>query len=78
METYTLTLVKKAQHGKLTVRAQIPVHGEGDTYVVTIAVRQQAAQPPSAQTLDELYGALAGTPIPEILTDLLLETRDEM
>lgn len=79
MEIQHVTLVAKAHDGKITVRTEIPVSDEADTYVVTIAVAPQppvSPQPP--QTLDELYGELMDTPLPEITTDPLPEERDEM
>lgn len=79
VETQHITLVTKAHNGKITVRTEIPVSDEADTYLVTIAV---APQPPASsqpsQTLDQLYGALADTPLPEITTDPLPEERDEV
>lgn len=79
VETQHITLVTKAHNGTITVRTEIPVSDEADTYLVTIAV---APQPPASsqpsQTLDQLYGALADTPLPEITTDPLPEERDEV
>ena len=79
METKQITLVTKAHDGKITVRTEIPVSDETDTYIVTIAVAPQASallQRP--QTLDELYGALADARLPEITTDPLPKQRDEL
>lgn len=76
METQHVTLVTNAHNGKLTLRMEIPVSGDADTYVVTIAIAPQPPVPP--QTLDQLYGALADAPLPEITTDPLPEPRDEM
>lgn len=79
METKHITLVTKAHNGKVTVCTEIPVSDEADTYVVTIAVAPQApALLQRPQTLDQLYGALADAPLPEITTDPLPEQRDEV
>ncbi len=72
METQHITIVAKAHNGKVTIHTDIPVSGTDETYVVTIAVA------PQSPTLDELYGALADTPLPEIPSDLLPEQRDEL
>jgi len=76
METQYITLVAEAHDGKVTIRTEIPVSDANGTYVVTIAVSPQ----PSAQSqaLDQLYGALADTPMPEVNGDPLSEHRDEM
>lgn len=79
METQQVTLVTRAHDGKVTVHADIPVSGDADTYVVTIEVAPQtSATAPASPTLDELYGALADTPLPEIDDDPLPESRDEV
>lgn len=81
METQHVTLVARAHNGKITVRAEIPVPDGADTYLVTIAVAPQPQEQVSDhahQALDQLYGALADTPLPEITDDPYPEARDEM
>lgn len=72
METQYVTLVAKAHAGSIAIHTDIPVSGDADTYIVTIAVA------PQPQTLDQLYGALSDTPLPEITTGPLPEQRDEV
>ena len=72
MEAQHITIVTKAHDGKVTIRTEVPVTGDDETYIVTIAVA------PQAKSLDELYGALADAPIPEITRDALPEQRDEL
>lgn len=81
METQHITLVAKAQNGKITVHAEIPAPDGAGTYLVTISITPQ----PSAETpkhpshaLDSLYGALADTPLPEITEDPHPEARDDV
>jgi hypothetical protein len=76
MEIQHLTLVTAAHNGKVTIRTEIPVSDADGTYVVTIAVSPQCST--QSQALDQLYGALADTPMPEITSDPLPEQRDEM
>jgi hypothetical protein len=76
METQRIKLVAKAHEGHITIHAEIPVSGEADTYVVNIDVEPQPHAPPL--TIDELYGVLRDTPMPEIMADPLPEPRDEM
>jgi hypothetical protein len=76
METQYITLVTKAQNGKITVRAEIPVPDGADTYLVTIGITPQPSAETPTHTLDALYGALADTPLPEITEDPYPETRD--
>ncbi len=79
METTQITLVTKAQNGKVTVHTEIPVSDDAETYIVTIAVAPQPSSPlESALRLDQLYGALEHAPLPEITTDPLPERRDEL
>jgi len=72
-----VVLILKSHDGKVTIHTEIPVSGEADVYVVTVAVvprlSTQAAQ---SQTLDNLYGALKDAPLPEIISDPLPEQRD--
>ena len=75
MDTQHITFVAKAHEGSITVHEQISVSGDADTYIVNIEVTPQTKTP---QTLDELYGALSDTPMPEITTDPLPEQRDEV
>lgn len=76
MTTQHITLLAKAHAGSITVHTEIPVADEAETYVVTIEVAPQLHAPP--QTLDELYGTLRDTPLPEITDDPLPESRDEV
>jgi hypothetical protein len=78
MDTQHVTLVAEAHDGKVTVQAEIPVAGDADTYLVTIAVEPQHKANSASKTLDALYGALSDAPIPEIERDLLPEQRDEL
>ena len=71
-----ITLVAKAHDGSITVHTEIPVSGDADTYVVTIEVAPQPRTFP--KSLDELYGALSDTPLPESIDDPLPEQRDEL
>ncbi len=81
MQTQHITLLAKAQNGKITVRAEILVSDGAETYLVTIAITPQppaeAANHPD-HALDSLYGALADTLLPEITADPHPETRDDM
>ncbi len=63
MKTQRIKLVAKAHEGHITIHAEIPVSGDADTYVVNIDVEPQPKTLP--RTLDELYGVLADTPLPE-------------
>ncbi len=76
MELRHLTLITKPNNGKITISAEILVTGDDDEYVVTIDVVPHAPAP--SQTLDDLYGALADCPLPEIVTDLSPEQRDDI
>ena len=58
MEAQHITIVAKAHDGKVSIHTEVPVTDD-DTYVVTIAIT------PQSHALDELYGALEDTPIPE-------------
>ncbi len=80
-DTQHLTLTAKAHDGKVTIRAEIPVSGEAEDYLVTIVVSPQLPEHPATQpapTLDQLYGALADSPLPEITDDPMPESRDEL
>jgi len=80
-DTQQLTLMAKSHDGKVSIRAEIPVSGEAEDYLVTIVVAPHFPEHPATQpapTLDQLYGALADTPLPEITDDPLPESRDEM
>lgn len=73
-DTKQITLTTRARNGKVSVHADIAVSGEDRDYIVTIAVtpsspEHAAVLPP--KTLDELYGALADTPLPEITDHLM-------
>ncbi|HET9979119.1 MAG TPA: hypothetical protein VFQ32_01645 [Ktedonobacterales bacterium] len=63
MEPQRIKLVAKAHEGHITIHAEIAVSGDADTCVVKIDVEPQPKTPP--RTLDELYGLLADTPLPE-------------
>lgn len=76
METHRIKILAKAHGGHITIRAEIPVSGDADTYEVNIDVAPQPKKP--SLTLDQLYGALSDTPMSEIVTDPLPEHRDEM
>ncbi len=71
MEAQHITIVAKAHGGKVSIHTEVPVTDD-DTYVVTIAVT------PQSHALDDLYGALADSPLPEIVSDALPEQRDEL
>jgi hypothetical protein len=65
-----ITLIAEAHAGKVTVSADVPVPSETGTYVVTIAVTPKSEGQPAAdaqRALDDLYGALADAPMPEIM-----------
>jgi len=76
MTTQHITLLAKAHGGSITIHTEIPVTDDAETYVVTIDVAPQPRTPP--QTLDQLYGALGDTPLPEITAAPLPEQRDEV
>ncbi len=79
--TTQITLTAKAHNGKVSVHADIPVSGDADEYLVSIAVTPRLPErsaPQLVSTLDHLYGALADTPLPEISDDSLPEQRDEL
>lgn len=79
MESQQVTLVAKAHNGKIRVSADIPVSSGTDTYVVTIAVTPQIDESPSTRSaLDQLYGALADSPMLKREPDTLPETRDDL
>jgi hypothetical protein len=63
MVTQRITLVAKAHGGHITIHAEIPASGDADTYEVNIDVAPQPKTPPL--TLDQLYGVLSDTPMPE-------------
>lgn len=76
METQRIKLVAKAYKGYITIHAEIPVSGDADTYKVSIDVEPQPQT--QSPTLDQLYGTLSATPMPETIADSLPEHRDEM
>ena len=77
LETQHITLVAKPHDGKVTISAEIPVTGNAEEYVVTIDIAPPAhTAQPTKLTLDDLYGALADTPLPEIAEHPLPEQRD--
>jgi hypothetical protein len=59
MDTQHVTLVAEAHEGKVTVQAEIPVTGDADIYLVTIAVEQQLPAVAASPTRDALSLALA-------------------
>lgn len=78
METQQITLVARAHDGKIAVQAEIPVSGDAEAYAVTISVTPQPRTGTPEASLDSLYGALADTPLPEVVDDPLPEHRDEL
>jgi hypothetical protein len=78
VETRRITLVAQAKDGKITVSAEIPVSGGTDTYLITIDITPQPPAETASRALDALYGALADTPLPEIIEDRYPEIRDEL
>lgn len=69
MEAQRITLVAQAKDGKITVSAEIAVPDGAGTYLVTIAVAPQLSTQAPSSTLDQLYGALADTPLPELIEE---------
>ena len=69
MTTQHVTLIAKAQNGKVTVKAEIPVTDDAESYVVSIDIAPQPKTPAQTQTLDQFYGALADDPLPENIDD---------
>ncbi len=69
MDQQHITLIAKAENGKISIHTEIPAPGDAETYVVTIGVTPQSTTDTAAQrqALDALYGALADTPLPEIV-----------
>lgn len=47
-------------------------------YLVTIDITPQPPAETASRALDALYGALADTPLPEIIEDRYPEIRDEL
>jgi hypothetical protein len=80
MEQQQITLIAKAENGKISIHTEIPAPGDADTYVITIGVAPQPATESEAQraALDALYGALADTPLPEVNEDPAPEQRDAL
>jgi hypothetical protein len=78
MEQQQITLIAKAENGKISIRTEIPAPGDAETYIVTIGVAPQSTTDTAAQrqALDALYGALADSPIPEITEEPTPEQRD--
>jgi hypothetical protein len=65
MDTQHIAVLAKAHDGKRTVSTEIPVSGDAESSVVTSEGSPQPAT--TTQTLDQLYGALADSPVPEIV-----------
>ena len=80
MDQQHITLIAKANDGKISIHTEIPAPGDAESYVVTIGVTPQPATDAAAQhaALDALYGALADTPMPEITEDAAPEQRDTL
>jgi hypothetical protein len=68
MEEQQITIIAKAENGKISIHTEIPAPGDDETYVVTIGVVPQSTMDTAAQrqVLDALYGALADIPLREI------------
>jgi hypothetical protein len=80
MEQRQITLIAKAENGKISIHTVIPAPGDAETYVVTIGVTPQSMPDTRAQrqALDALCGALADSPVPEITNDPAPEPRDTL
>jgi hypothetical protein len=80
MEQQHITLIARAENGKVSIHTEIPAPGDDETYIVTIGVTPQSTTDTAAQrqALDALYGALADSPIPEITEDPTPEQRDAL
>jgi hypothetical protein len=80
MDQQHITLIAKAENGKISIHTEIPAPGDAENYVITIGVTPQPITDTTArrQALAALYGILADTPMPEITEDPVPEPRDTL
>ena len=49
MEQQRITIIAKAENGKINIHTEIPAPGDAETYLVTIGVTPQSATEPAAK-----------------------------